>query len=355
MTLEELLAGPVHTLPPADKQSLLLAGLEELTAHHRARCHDYDRMLARLWPGRPRARTLAELPWLPVGLFKRRLLRSIPESEVFRTMHSSGTTGQARSRVVLDRATAALQGRALASILRTLLGRQRLPMLLVESQAQARGAQRFTARQAGVLGMMPYGRDHLFLLDEAGQPRRAELRAWLERHGQAPFLVFAFTFMAWLHLVQGELQADLSQGILVHTGGWKRLQEQAVDRKELRRRLRAATGLRRVHDLYGMVEQTGSVFLELEEDRLLAPAFADVLVRDPKTLEPLPPGQPGLLQVLSLLPRSYPGHSLLTGDLGVVLAEDGPPGGLRGRRLQVLGRAPRAVLRGCSDTRTVVR
>lgn len=348
MSLDELLSGPVHALPPAEKRALLRSGLEELTAWHRARCPDYARIVDRLWPDRAPARELADLPWLPVGLFKRRTLQSVPDDRVFRVMHSSGTTGQARSRVVLDRETAALQGRALASVLRTLLGRQRLPMLVVEAPSGARGGDRFTARQAGVLGMLPYGRDHFFLLDEDGQPRRDDLRAWLSAHGGAPFLIFGFTWMVWQQLVHGDLGADLSQGVLVHTGGWKRLVDQAVDRAELRRQLQAATGLSRVHDMYGMVEQTGSVFLELEPDRLIGPAFADVLVRDPQTLEPLPAGQPGLLQVLSLLPRSYPGHSLLTGDLGVVVEEDGP--GPRGRRFQVLGRAPRAELRGCSDT-----
>jgi hypothetical protein len=68
--------------------------------------------------------------------------------------------------------------------------------------------------------------------------------------------------------------------------------------------------------------------------------FADVIVRHPRTLEPQPFGEPGLLQVLSGLPTSYPGHSLLTEDLGVV--EE--PG-----RFQVLGRLPRAEARGCSD------
>ena len=48
----------------------------------------------------------------------------------------------------------------------------------------------------------------------------------------------------------------------------------------------------------------------------MPPLFADLQVRDPLTHQPLGVGQPGLLQVLSAIPGSYPGHSLLT--------EDGP-------------------------------
>jgi hypothetical protein len=98
-----------------------------------------------------------------------------------------------------------------------------------------------------------------------------------------------------------------------------------------------------------MVEQVGSVFLEGEDGYLYAPNFADVLVRDPMTFEELPTGETGVLQVLSALPHSYPGHSLLTEDLGVIRSIDASSGGRQGKAFSVLGRLPRAELRGCSD------
>ena len=58
--------------------------------------------------------------------------------------------------------------------------------------------------------------------------------------------------------------------------------------------------------------------------------------------------QPGLLEVISTLPTSYPGHVLLTEDLGVVHGID--DGDWPGKRFSVLGRLPRAEARGCSDT-----
>src|SRR4029077_15795074 len=82
---------------------------------------------------------------------------------------------------------------------------------------------------------------------------------------------------------------------------------------------------------------------------LYPPNFADVIVRDPVTLDPLPPGKIGVLQVLSALPRGYPGHSLLTEDLGVVHHLDEPTCGRMGKAFSVVGRIPRAELRGCSD------
>jgi hypothetical protein len=101
-----------------------------------------------------------------------------------------------------------------------------------------------------------------------------------------------------------------------------------------------------------MVEQVGSVFFENAIGALHAPVFADVIVRDPFTLRPLPAGQRGLIQVLSILPQSYPGHSLLTEDLGEWVGEDDPRTGINGRYFRVYGRAPRSEMRGCSDTYT---
>ena len=40
-------------------------------------------------------------------------------------------------------------------------------------------------------------------------------------------------------------------------------------------------------------------------------------------MEALPFKKKGLIQLTSLLPRSYPGHSILTEDLGTVFGEDG--------------------------------
>jgi phenylacetate-coenzyme A ligase PaaK-like adenylate-forming protein len=112
------------------------------------------------------------------------------------------------------------------------------------------------------------------------------------------------------------------------------------------------TGINRVHNYYGMVEQTGSIFMECDHGHMHASAWADVIVRDSINFKPLPPGQPGLIQLLSVIPRSYPGHSLLTEDEGVLLGHDGCLCGRKGTYFKVLGRIQNAEVRGCSDTYT---
>ena len=62
-----------------------------------------------------------------------------------------------------------------------------------------------------------------------------------------------------------------------------------------------------------------------------------------------------MIEVLSLLPRSYPGHALLTEDRGRLLGEDDCPCGRKGRYFEVFGRLPKAELRGCSDSHAAQR
>ncbi|MFF0820516.1 acyl-protein synthetase [Micromonospora haikouensis] len=341
----------LFALDQAAREARLLPELVELTEHHRARSPEYARLLASLGhlPGR-RYDRVADLPWLPVRLFKHHVLKSIGDDEVFKVLTSSGTTGDV-SRIYLDKEAAGVQQKMLSATLSAVIGTKRLPMLLVDTKALFKNRTSFSARGAGVLGLMNFGRDHTFVLDEQERPDPDAVRDFLGRHGDQPFLIFGFTFMTWLYLYElaREHRFDLSNGILIHSGGWKKLVDRAVDNAEFRRRFTADTGLRRIHNFYGMVEQIGTTFLEGPDGGgLYCPEFADVIVRDPHTWAEVPVGTPGVVQVVSTMPRSYPGQLLLTEDRGVVHGVD--DGAWPGKRFSILGRLPRAEARGCSDT-----
>lgn len=352
MNLDELIAAPQFSLTQAAKERHLLAQMRELVEHHRHSSPAYARILASV--GAPDSvESLASVPYLPVGLFKSHLLSSVPEAEVFKTMTSSGTTGQQVSRVILDRVTAQRQSRALASIMTHVLGPQRLPMIVVDTPNVVKDRETFSARGAGVLGMLSYGRKHFYALDDNMTLDHDGLAAFLRLHSGEPVLIFGFTFMLWQHflrkLAPGE--ADLSNAILIHSGGWKKLVEEAVGNAEFKRAFHERTGIARIHNFYGMVEQVGSVFMEGADGYLHPPNFAEVIIRNPRTWAPTPDGEVGVIQVLSALPTSYPGHSILTEDLGLIHGVGEPSfTSWGGKRLEVIGRVPRAELRGCSDT-----
>ncbi len=348
---------PPYSLSAAQKQPLLLDALNALTKWHGQHCLPYANMRQRMF-GTARATSRETLPWLPVRLFKTQDLVSCERSQIIKTLTSSGTTGQAVSRIYLDRETSLRQTGVLTAIMASFLGKQRLPMVIVDSADLLKDRSRFNARAAGILGFSVFGRQHHYCLDADLNLQVDALQDFLTQHRGMPILAFGFTFMVWQRLLkavtaQGR-KLDFGVGsILIHGGGWKRLQDQQVDNASFKALLREHLGIERIFNYYGMVEQVGSIFMECEYGHLHAPVFADVIVRDPLTLEPLPPGREGAVQVLSALPVSYPGHSLLTEDLGVLHGEDDCPCGRQGRHFSVLGRLPQAELRGCSDTRAV--
>ncbi|MEC3980542.1 LuxE/PaaK family acyltransferase [Amycolatopsis sp. H20-H5] len=342
----------VFTLSEAEREAQLLPRLAELTAHHRENSTGYDRILSSLGIERDAGfERIADLPWLPVRLFKTHDLKSIPDEEVFKTLTSSGTTGAGASRIYLDKDAAAAQTRQLGATLQEVLGPDRLPMLMVDTIGIIKNRRSFSARGAGVLGMANFGRKHTYVLDENDQPDVEAVKQFLAAYGDKPFLIFGFTFMVWQYLyeVAREHKLDLSNGILVHSGGWKKLIDRAVDNGEFRRRFKADTGLHQIYNYYGMIEQIGTVFLEGPSgNSLYCPDFADVVIRNPQTWEEQPVGEPGVIEVISTLPHSYPGHVLLTEDLGVCNGID--DGDWPGKHFSVLGRLPKAEARGCSDT-----
>jgi len=350
MTLEQLLHAPQYSLRQEHKEGILLNHLNALTSLHRRQCPPYKRVTDLLFP-RGEARTLAGVPYLPAGIFKSQTLSSVPDSDVFRVLTSSGTTGQRVSRIILDKSTALLQTTALSRIMMHVLGGERLPMLIVDSQSVLRDKTQPSARAAAALGMMNFGRHHFFALDEKLDLQEEGLNRFLAEFAYAPFFVFGFTFLLWSSFYRRLEHAgrDFSRAILVHGGGWKKMRDIAVDNAGFKQAFRKSMGLRRIYNFYGMAEQTGSVFLEGDDGLLYAPNFADVIVRDPITWQEVPLGVPGLLQVVSLLPHSYPGHSILTEDMGIVDSIDSGTGGRYGKAFRVLGRLPQAELRGCSD------
>jgi len=227
-------------------------------------------------------------------------------------------------------------------------------MIILDTSAIIKNRAMFSARGAGILGFSMFGRDKIYALDENMQLDVEGLKAFLEKHEGEDIFLFGFTFMIWQHfcaeLRNSGYQPDLSRGVLIHGGGWKKLADQHITTAQFKQELYETCGLTRVHDYYGMVEQTGTIYMECECGHLHAPVWSDVTIRRPSDFGVAQQGEKGLIQVSSLLPRSYPGHLLLTEDEGRILGEDDCPCGRKGKYFEIIGRIKRAEVRGCSDT-----
>ena len=297
-----------------------------------------------------------QLPFLPVRLFKEFELRSCAHDDVVKTLTSSGTTGQQVSRIFLDREASSYQTKCLTRIVSHFLGTKRVPMLILDSSAVVKNRAMFSARGAGILGFSMFGSKRQYALDNDMELDIEGMNAFLEAHRGETIFLFGFTFMVWQHfykkLIESGYRPDLSNGILIHGGGWKKLISEKVSPSEFKQALNTVCGIapENIHDYYGMVEQTGTIYMECKCGHLHTSAFSDVIIRRPHDWSVADFGEKGLIEVVSVLPTSYPGHILLTEDEGIILGEDDCPCGLKGKYFKISGRIKNAEIRGCSDT-----
>ena len=177
MTFDELVALPAFSLSAPEKEAALLAELNALTRHHYQHSPGYRRIADAAWGGPVQARTLADVPYLPVEIFKEVSLSSTAAPSM--VLRSSGTTGQRPSQITVDAETSDRQGRALVATFRPVLGASRMPLLLIDTRQVISDPAMLTARGAGVLGMMKLGARATFALDEALETQRGAVSAFV--------------------------------------------------------------------------------------------------------------------------------------------------------------------------------
>ncbi|MDA9060382.1 acyl-protein synthetase [Candidatus Thioglobus sp.] len=328
--------------------------MNSLTKLHLKNCQEYNTLMQKLEKIKDKYQSLPDVPFIPVRLFKHAELLSVQKSDIIKTMTSSGTSGQNVSKIFLDKETSQLQVRVLSKIMSDFIGKKRLPMLIIDTKSIISNRLKFSARTAGVLGFSMFGQEVVFALEDDMTFNFQRVKDFLDKYKAENILIFGFTFIIWKHFVL-ELEklgkkVDLSKAILLHGGGWKQLENQSVDNIEFKKRIFKVSEISKIHNYYGMVEQTGSIFVECEHGFFHSPSFSDLIIRNHKTHSPEKNGVEGLIQLLSVIPKSYPGHSILTEDLGTIHGEDDCKCGRMGKYFTVHGRIKSAEIRGCSDT-----
>ena len=77
-----------------------------------------------------------------------------------------------------------------------------------------------------------------------------------------------------------KIKIPKNNGILIHGGGWKKLENISISKKNFKNTIIKNLGVKKVYDYYGMVEQTGSIFLECEKGYFHCSILTFIFVRD---------------------------------------------------------------------------
>jgi len=326
-----------------------------LNQHHYKNCQNFRQVCDGLGVKGGNKIKLQNFPMLPINIFKSFDLLSVDRKKIVKKVFSSGTTGQQLSKIFLDKINSNNQMRVLSKIVENVLGKERLPMIIVDQDPRFTNKLRFNAKSAAILGFSLFGKNHCYILDNKGNINLNLLKSFLKKFQKKKFIIFGFTSQIYEHLLKRtniNLQSyNCKNAILLHGGGWKKLEKFKISNFEFKKRLNKKLSIKNVCNYYGLVEQTGSIFIEGKNCGYFHTSiFSDILIRD-KDFKLLKKNERGLIQLFSLLPTSYPGHNILTEDIGELKGEDDCKCGLKGKYFLVHGRVKESEIRGCSDAR----
>ena len=335
------------------KNKLYINQIKLLNIHHYKHCKKYKKIINNLKFLIKKGSKLEDFPMLPVGIFKKFDLKSVSEDKIVKRLVSSGTSGQKLSKIYLDKKNAIDQVKVLGKIMSTVLGKKRMPMLIIDQNPKLLDRSTFNARSAAIYGFSIFGTNHCYLLNKENKINYDSLNTFLEKYNKDKFLIFGFTSLVYEYLIKklsvNLIKSKFQNGILIHGGGWKKMEKIKINNSVFKKKLNDKINLKEIYNYYGLVEQTGSVFIESKKCGYFHTSiYSDILIRD-KKFNILENRKKGLIQLISLLPTSYPGHNILTEDVGEIVGEDDCKCGLKGKYFLVHGRTKEAEIRGCSD------
>ena len=117
------------------KEEYFLKEIKKLTNFHLSNCVSYKKIFKKINLKLNLVNDINQVPFLPVNIFKLFDLMSIKKNKIVKKLVSSGTTGQQPSKIFLDKENSNNQMRVLTKIVEVLLGKKRLPMLIVDKKS----------------------------------------------------------------------------------------------------------------------------------------------------------------------------------------------------------------------------
>lgn len=346
--MSQLLSRPVYG---KRDDTLFLKEMNVLTVHHLKGSKEFRRM----WPDWKKCDRIECLPFVHVGVFKHLELKTTDKSVKHnRTVCSSSTSGIS-SKIILDERSSKFQSESTTRILTDFVGEQKRPLMVLDSAKSLYRRGELSARIAAAMSLQAIATDIQFLLEDPNNPESMKfdlLKEMLSKHED--LLVYGFSWILWLAWGARDFPKEITSGLkrkkitFVHSGGWKKLESIKVSNERFNSSLLSKVhSCSKVVDFYGLVEQLGIVYPLCEHGARHVPVWADVVVRDSHTLESLE-GEAGQLQLLNCITYGAPYYSVLTEDIGCILSGSCPCG-RSGKRFELLGRIPKAEVRGCAN------
>jgi len=340
----------LYDLPASDGP--FLRACRDMARWHMERCPEYRAIAAGTGFSPEQLQSiddLKKLPLLPTLFFKRHGVFSMPQNwPMAMRVTSSGTSGSF-SRVNFD------WGCVFAEVPMVLrIGFKHGLVSPVPTNCVVLGYKPNKANTTGVTRTM-YGMTYFsppirrtYALQYENGAYQVDLDRVikdLEGYAKSPFptRIIGFPSYLWFGLKRmeeagGQLKLKPGSKVLLG-GGWKQHYAQEVEKSRLYDLVYKVLGIPEedIHESFGAVEHP-IFYNTCPHHHFHILAYSRVLIRDVKTLEPLPMGQVGLVNLITPLIKATPVLSVMTDDLGYLTPGEDCPCGIKSPYLTILGR-----------------
>lgn len=341
--------------------ALFIDAIKGSIKHHTANCPEYGDILSRHkfnYSVINSTEDLHMIPALPTLFLKSHSLFSIPYDKLLFKASSSGTKGKA-SKVGLDYKSSWF---AFKMVWRTFSYYNLLSL---------------RPTNYIVLGFEPSGHNHMgavqtaygttlaapalhreYALKDTGNSYELNLEGIknsllkYEKQGHpVRFMGFPAYFLFMLEYLKDSginLKLPAKSKVFL-AGGWKQFFTQKVDKHELYSLSEEILGIseENFRDFFGAVEHP-VVYCDCKNHHFHVPVYSRVIIRDVKTLKPVPSGTAGLMNLITPLVGSMPLISIMTDDLAVMHDSHECGCGINSPWFEILGRVGLQDIKTCA-------
>ncbi len=338
-------------------EARFIAAMRENCLYQYKHCPDYRRILdeAGFDPHSIRSMDdLVRLPFLPTLYLKHHRMFSVAPGKLLIKATSSGTSSGTKSEIGFD-AGSLIRGLGMVLTVgryHKLWSARPVHYLIFGFQPARDNHTAISKTALGFTFFAPaLSRTYALRHVKGGgyRPDMESMKAAFIRYASSKAPVRTIGFPAYTYFLLKEMKEagiclKLPKGSLVTLGGgWKQFYAQKVEKKDFYKLVWEVLGVPESHvvEFFGAVEHP-ILYTDCRSHHFHVPIYSRVIIRDPDTMQPVPCGQVGLINLLSPMVRSVPLLSVMTDDIGILhdpAAEGRPcPCGEKAPWLEIIGR-----------------
>lgn len=305
---------------------------------------------------------LVKIPPIHANFFKKYEILSVPREQIVEHATSSGTTGQ-KSQMFFDQDSFDFGNAMVRNEFRHFgfLSDEPTNYLLFTYEPAQISKDLGTAKtDVGLLSYAPVNQT-FFALRYNGEGHDFDVYGTikaLEEYEEQGLPVRIFGFPSFLYFTVRQMKETGHRPLKLNKksmtmlgGGWKGYADKQIQKSELYAMVEEMLGIpaENCRDGYGSTEHSVPYF-ECPNHHFHIPVFSRMLIRDVKTLEPLPYGQPGFANFITPHLMSVPAVSVLMGDMAVLHDPKECGCGIKTPFMEIIGRAGTSKGKSCAIT-----